>query len=129
MARGWAYLAPREIEIDAIVPIPLHHRRLRERGYNQAALLARVLGLELGVPVDEGILARIRHTRPQVGLNVAQRQANLLGAFQPIGNGASHRCLLLVDDVCTSGSTLRHAAAALRQGGASQVWAYTLARA
>jgi ComF family protein len=129
MGQGWEYLAPRGIEIDAIVPVPLHHRRQRERGYNQAALLARVLGQKLGVPVDEGMLARIRHTRPQVGLNVAQRQANLLGAFQHIGSGASRKRLLLVDDVCTSGSTLQEAAAALRQGGASKVWAYTLTQA
>lgn len=129
MVQGWAVLFPRDCVIDIVVPIPLHARRERERGYNQAALLACALGLHLGVPIEDQVLVRVRDTRPQVGLDVTQRRANLHRAFRCAGSGATGKRVLLVDDVCTSGSTLEEAAAALREGGASKVWSYTLTRA
>jgi ComF family protein len=129
MALAWPDLAPRELELDAIVPVPLHPKRERERGYNQATLLARELGAHLGRPVTENVLHRTRATAPQVDLNPHERRANVQGAFRCVDQRLGGRRVLLVDDVCTTGATLEAAAAALRQGGATAVWAYTLARA
>jgi ComF family protein len=128
MAEQWAVLAPQP-DFDSIVPIPLHPRRQRERGYNQSALLAQELGRCLQKPVAQGVLIRIRATIPQVGLNPAQRQNNVQGAFRCVGNTLSSMKVLLVDDVYTTGSTLASACLALREAGVTSVQAYTLARA
>lgn len=115
---------------DVIVPVPLHRRRLRERGYNQAALLARALGAEIGLPVREDWLIRTRVTAPQVKLNVSERKQNVADAFQcRIPDLVIGRQVLLVDDVCTTGATLDACGLALRQAGAKSVWAFTLGRA
>ena len=129
MAQGWAVLPPAYVVPDAIVPVPLHASRERERGYNQAALLALELGRRVGLPVVEDVLVRTRETIPQVGLDATERRANVLHAFQCSSTGLTGRRVLLVDDVCTSGATLEAASDALREGGVSSVWAYTLARA
>lgn len=114
---------------DVLVPVPLHERRLRERGYNQAALLARELGRELSLPVVEEAVRRERETRPQVGLTAAERRQNVADAFH-CSNGALRGCrVLLIDDVCTTGATLEACAIALRQEGeAASVWALVVAR-
>ncbi len=129
MAQGWMTLPPASVVPDAIVPVPLHASRERERGYNQAALLAHELGSRVSLPVVEGVLVRTRETIPQVGLDATERRANVLHAFNCSSTGLAGRRILLVDDVCTSGATLEAASDALREGGASSVWAYTLARA
>jgi ComF family protein len=115
---------------DVIVPVPLHRHRLRERGYNQAALLALALGAEIGLPVREDWLIRTRATSSQVELDAAERKKNVADAFQcrtrdPV---AGYR-VLLVDDVCTTGATLESCSLALRQAGVRSVWAFTLGRA
>ncbi len=112
---------------DLLVPVPLHARRLRERGFNQAVLLAQALGHETGLPVDAGALQRVRYTPPQVDLDAAGRLANVEGAFA-CRQSLAGRAVCLVDDICTTGATLEACAAALRQAGARSVWAYTLAR-
>ena len=129
MAQGWSELTPPGCEIDAVVPVPLHVKRLRERGYNQAALLARELASHLGRPVVEDVLVRTRATAPQVDLNAKERQSNVKDAFRCLKDSLETRRVMLVDDVCTTGSTLEAAAEALRESGVSFVWAYTLARA
>lgn len=129
MADGWNRLAPPHLELDAIVPVPLHRSRERQRGYNQAALLARELGACLQLPVVEDAVIRSRATAPQVDLGVEARRANVQDAFQFKGNGLSGKCVLLVDDVCTSGATLESVCLVLRGAGASSVWACTLTRA
>jgi ComF family protein len=113
---------------DALVPVPLHSRRERKRGYNQARLLARVAGRSAGVPVEE-VLLRIRPTDQQVGLDAQSRRANVRGAFAT-GDGAeiAGRRFVLVDDVLTTGSTLGSCAETLVAGGAAWVGAVTLAR-
>lgn len=111
-----------------LVPVPLHPRRARERGYNQAALLARQLGRALALPVDSAHLVRIRATPPQVGLTASERLANVAGAFRYRGPSLAGRTLCLIDDLCTTGATLEACASALREAGAGSVWAYTLAR-
>ncbi len=129
MARCWVELAPAGLDLDAVVPVPLHRSRERERGYNQAALLARELAECLGLPVKEDILFRTRATPPQVGLSAEERRANVLGAFRCQSGSLTGSRVLLVDDVCTTGATLEAAAVALHEGGATLIWAYTLARA
>lgn len=129
MARCWPELAPAGLSFDAVVPVPLHRSRERERGYNQAALLARELGPHLGLPIREGILVRTRDTPAQVGLSAEEREANVLGAFRCQNGSPAGSRVLLVDDVCTTGATLEAAAVALREGGAPFIWAFTLGRA
>lgn len=107
---------------DVIVPVPLHRRRLCERGYNQSAWLARGLADVLEVPVDERALVRIRSTRSQIRLTRSERWRNLRDAFEPGGSTSfTDRRALLVDDVITTGATAGAAAAVLRGAGAHAV--------
>jgi ComF family protein len=129
MTNGWNRLAPGDLEMDVVVPVPLHRNRQRQRGYNQAALLARELGSYLKLPVVEGAMVRSKPTVPQVDLGVVARRANVQDAFECRGNGLAGMRVLLVDDVCTSGATLESACLALRGAGVSSVWACTLTRA
>ena len=114
--------------VDALVPAPLHPRRLRSRGYNQSALLAREIGKRLGLPVREDLLLRIRNSRPQVETQSPQeRRDNVAGSFECRAE-ATGLTALLIDDVATTGSTLSECAKALKDAGATQVYALTLAR-
>lgn len=112
----------------ALVPLPLHAARFRQRRFDQAAQLASVLGTSSGRALRLDWLVRVRDTRRQVGLSEAQREANVRGAFRasPEVQGQS---IVLVDDVLTSGATAREAARALRRAGALHVSVLTLARA
>ncbi len=113
---------------DAIVPVPLHPSRQRQRGYNQSALLSRELGRRLGLPVVDAV-CRVRQTQDQIGLARRQRQDNVKGAFAcPQPELASARNLLLVDDVCTTGSTMVACAEPLLRAGAASVWGLVVAR-
>lgn len=114
---------------DTIVPVPLHASRVRERGYNQSALLAEQLSRASGLPLAESMLTRVRATAPQVTLNAAERKMNVRDAFQAFGDAARGKRVLLVDDVCTTGATLESCSLALRRAGAASAWAVTLARA
>lgn len=113
--------------IDTIVPVPLHTFRQRERGYNQSQQLGGYMEQVLGIPCDPSALLRWRDTPPQVGLNRAQRQANMQGAFQ--ANTALRGSVLLVDDVFTTGATLQACALAARDAGASVVYGLTVTAA
>lgn len=115
------------ITADVIVPVPLHARREAERGYNQAALLARELSRRVGVPTASRELIRTVRTRPQVGLTRAERQMNIAGAFRCTEEVPGLR-IVLVDDVCTTGATLESCAAALKDSGAASVVGLTVAR-
>lgn len=101
---------------DAVVPMPLHPARLRQRGFNQCQELARPLSALLGVPIREGLLTRVVDTAHQMGLSAKARRRNLRGAFSA-GEVEGLRILLL-DDVLTTGTTLRKASAALAAAGA-----------
>ncbi|SEO91172.1 ComF family protein [Aquisalimonas asiatica] len=114
--------------VDAIIPMPAHPRRLRERGFNQAAEIARAISAATGIPVRHHWLLRRRHTRPQTGLGRTHRERNLLGAFTAHPAVAGCR-LALVDDVVTTGSTSTEAAQALKRAGASDVVTWAVARA
>ncbi len=115
--------------VDLLVPVPLGERRLRERGYNQAAVLARALGAALGIPVAEGRLVRTRETRSQTTLRPAERWTNVTGAFRTRGGTLDGMRVAVVDDVLTPGATLAACAAALAAGGAKEAGAATFARA
>jgi len=111
-----------------IVPMPLHRRRLAERGFNQSMLIARPLGAALRVPVEPRLLVRARPTTPQAGLGPGRRAGNVRGAFRARAEARGVH-VVLVDDVMTSGHTLRAAAAALAAAGAARVDAWVVARA
>ena len=117
------------LPFDWVVPVPLHARRERRRGFNQSELLARALAPELGVPF-QCALERTRATPPQVGLSGKERQQNVRDAFAlaPRFDLAFGARVLLVDDVFTTGATLRECAIVLKNAGAGSVCAVTLAR-
>lgn len=114
---------------DLVLPIPLHSRRKRERGYNQSKLLTDILEQELGLSTTTQALSRSRHTRPQIGLTADERRANVLGAFIAKPALVKGKRIMLVDDVFTTGSTLSAAAEALYMAGACSVSAYCLTTA
>jgi ComF family protein len=123
LGRAAAHLAA----ADCVTEVPLHRARQRERGYNQAALLAGALGAELGVPYAPGVLARTRPTRAQARLGARERRDNLRGAFRLARpDWARGRRVIIVDDVITSGATLEACLAALTEAKARPV-AVTLA--
>lgn len=112
---------------DAIVPMPLHPARLRERGFNQALEIARPLAATTGVPLVTGACARIKDTPPQVSLPRRERERNMRGAFFTLRRLDGMR-IALVDDVMTTGNSLSETARVLRKAGAAQVHAWTVAR-
>jgi len=117
-----------QINIDVVVPVPLHERRYRWRGYNQSALLADVVAANVGVP-HEPLLTRTRYTGTQVGRDAIERQAAVEGAFAADPAQINGRRVLLVDDVVTTGSTLSACAEALVGAGALFVIATCVASA
>ncbi|MGB7873613.1 MAG: phosphoribosyltransferase family protein [Anaerolineales bacterium] len=112
-----------------MIPIPLGKQRLKERGYNQVAMVARPLSIQLGLKYLPGALVRARETRSQVGLTADERQENVRSAFSATGGNVYGRTVLLIDDVSTTGATLSSAAEALYTSGAQEVYAFTIARA
>jgi len=116
-------------EIDIIVPVPLSRKRARERGYNQAGLLARPLAYAIQKPFQPEALHRSRDTRSQVGLRAKERRENVDGSFIADVQRVNGKVVLVIDDVMTTGSTINACAQALRVAGASVVYALTLARA
>ena len=116
--------------VDLLIPVPLHRRRLRERGFNQAVLLGRPLSKTWGIPLVADNLKRIRWTEPQVTLSASEREANVRGAFALADPAAVHgRKVILLDDVFTTGSTVAECSRVLRQAGAEGVYVITVARA
>lgn len=116
-------------DVDLLVPVPLGKMRLKERGYNQVALVARPLAYELGLRYAPHVLWKLRETRSQVGLNVSQRRENVSKAYQAEGEVVNGRSVLLMDDVATTGSTIQSSAEALLSAGAQEVYVITIARA
>jgi len=118
------------IHFDAMVPVPLHPKRLRWRGFNQALILAREVGRHWQVDVDPFVLMRNRETSLQTELNEEERRKNVRRAFSLHPEKSVHgKIILLVDDVYTSGATVNECSRALLRAGAKEVYVLTLARA
>jgi ComF family protein len=112
-----------------VMPVPLHPKRLRERGFNQSLLLARHVAAQLDVDLDFLSLRRIRYTQPQTGLKKDERRKNVRKAFGLIGpKVVKGRTVILVDDVTTTGNTLNECARILKRAGAEHIYCAVLAR-
>ena len=123
------YLRSNSLPGEALVCVPLHPRRLRERGYNQSSLLAVELGGRIDLPVIEDCLVRVKQAQPQVrAVDVEERRRNVADAFVCRDENVGGKQIILIDDVCTSGATLESCAADLKSKGAASVWGLTLAR-
>ena len=123
-----SYLEAEPTRAEVLVPVPLHPRRERERGYNQAELLAHELSRLTGLPMESHAVRRTRNTPPQVSMRGHDDRGRAVrGAFECVGDVAGRR-VLLIDDVVTSGSTMSACASALKDAGARSVWGLSLAR-
>lgn len=117
------------LDIQCLVPVPIHQGRLLERGYNQAHLLAQELSKHEGIPDTQDLLIRNRATEAQNKLTLSQRISNVKGAFSmaPLNGVDIPRRILLIDDVLTTGNTLNACAQVLREGGAEEITLVTYA--
>lgn len=114
---------------DVLIPVPLGKKRLKERGYNQVALVARPLAHQLGLRYAQDALRKSRETRSQVGLTISQRSENVREAYQAEAKVVKDRSVLIMDDVATTGSTIAACTTALLSAGAQEVYVLTIARA
>jgi len=115
---------------EIVVPVPLHRQRRRERGFDQARVLAREIGRLQRLPVAVGVLSKVRNTAPQTSLERDARRTNVRGAYEAARpDRIRGRVVLLVDDVYTTGSTIRECASVLKRAGAKEVRAVTVAQA
>lgn len=130
-ALGWFWNMAdlNDLPFELIVPVPLHHQRLRERGFNQALVLGKVLSKKMGKKISARALRRTRYTIPQVQLDHSEREKNVRGAFEvPYQRKVKDKTLLLIDDVFTTGATVNECARVLKKSGAKAVFVLTLAR-
>ncbi len=119
---GWI----KERGIQAVVPIPLSGKRRRQRGFNQAELVARKVAKRMNLPVYGRLLIRTRDTKAQKGLNDQERKNNLKRAFKTRKNKVQLNHILLIDDIYTTGSTMNEAAKELKRAGAEQVYCLSI---
>jgi len=117
------------IKADVIIPVPLTPRRTRERGYNQAGLIAAEVSKLIGVPVVDDFLVRVKHTKAQKKMTLKQRQENLKGAFniKPPYSTIKDKRVLLIDDVLTTGTTVDECARVLKKAKPKSVEVLTIA--
>jgi ComF family protein len=129
LSRLWSKINIQDLPVEAIIPVPLHPTRLRERGFNQALLLGKAIAKIHKKTVLTGALKRIRNTIPQVQLDHSERERNVRGAFA-VKNRREimDKRLLLVDDVFTTGATVNECARVLKKSGANEIFIVTLAR-
>ncbi|MHB1402018.1 MAG: double zinc ribbon domain-containing protein [Thiobacillus sp.] len=121
-----ASVAPRP-RPDCLIPMPLHAKRIRERGFNHATEIAREVAKRLDLPLDTDSCRRIRDTPPQMGLKHDARRRNMRGAFVCTGDVRGRR-IALIDDVMTTGTSLDELATTLKRAGASEVSCWVVAR-
>ena len=115
--------------VDVLIPVPLGKKRLKERGYNQVALVARPLTYQMSWIYAPQALRKTRETRSQVGLSVPQRRENVHNAYQADPKVVTQKSILIMDDVATTGSTISACTDALLCAGAREVYVLTIARA
>ncbi len=114
---------------DALIPVPLHKIKFRERGYNQSILLAQRVSKKLEIPILNQVLKRVRHTKSQAKLNAVEREKNMQGAFEVFFEHLiREKKIIVIDDVFTTGATLKACARVLREAGAAKVLALTAAK-
>lgn len=111
---------------DAIIPVPIHEKRLKKRGYNQAELIGRALSRHVHVPVESTLLSRVRETAKQKELDASERENNLKKAFKTTRNDVKLNSVLLIDDIYTTGATCDAAARCLKEAGVRHVYVLTL---
>lgn len=111
----------------ALIPVPVHPSRKRERGYNQAELIARALSARCGIPVNTRLIVREKKTLPQKNLSERERQNNLKKAFKILQNDVKLNTIVIIDDICTTGSTIDAMAEVLKTAGIQRVYYLTLA--
>ncbi|MEJ2067779.1 MAG: ComF family protein [Deltaproteobacteria bacterium] len=120
----------RDYPVDVMIPVPLHIRRLRERGFNQALLMVKELSKRIGIPYEGRVLQKIKDTPVQISLKKRERRKNLTGVFQVTDTEAlKGKSVVLVDDVYTTGATVNECSRALLKAGAERVAVLTVARA
>jgi competence protein ComFC len=116
--------------LDAIIPVPLHPKREKRRGFNQAQVIAKELANLQKVKLLEGVLVKTKNVPPQTFLQLKEREKNVRGAFRVVKKEEiKDRVVLLVDDVYTTGSTVRECSLILKEAGAKEVKALTIAQA
>ena len=113
-------------DFDYMIPVPLHESRLKERGYNQSELLTKYVSLQTDIPMRTDLIKRNRATKRQSSLKRYDRVLNVQGAFSAMGD-VSGKNIILCDDICTTGNTLQACADALKDAGANNICALTLA--
>ena len=122
------YILENPMQGEVLVPVPLHRKRLRERGYNQSGLLAKQLSKLTGIPVIGDCLVRQQHTPPQARTaNIDERRQNVIDAFSCANGKLQGKKVILIDDVTTSGTTLNACAETLKKSGVASVWGLVMA--
>ncbi len=117
-------------DAELIMPVPLHKKRYRERGFNQSLVIARYMSSKMNYPLETGVLYRPVYRPPQTSLNAEERRGNVRGVFAVVNpDPIIDKTVLLVDDVYTTGATLKECGRVLRGSGARDIRAVTLARA
>ena len=117
-------------DIDLLIPVPLHKKRRRERGYNQSTLICKAISKIKGIPTNEISLQRIKNTKSQTKLNINERKKNVADAFRVVNRSEiENKTILLVDDVITTGSTINACAQQLKNNGAKEIYAISAAKA
>jgi ComF family protein len=116
----------KEWEIECIIPIPLHRRRRRKRGYNQAEIIATYLGNLSHIPVEKDAILRMTETKPQKELSQRERKRNLKNAFCVKKGWKPAKSVLLIDDIYTTGNTIHSVAKVLKEKGVRKVWFLTI---
>ena len=117
-----------EVVADVVVSVPMEEGRLRERGLDHALLIAKWYARDVGLPLVRGVLYKKRGTPEQVGLSRTARMMNLRGAFGVRGEAVRGKAVVLVDDVITTGATVRECARVLKKAGAERIYVVALAR-
>jgi len=112
---------------DALIPVPIHRKRFRERGYNQAQLLAQEVGKRLRIPVLTNVIERVRNTAPQKGLGMQERQNNLKKAFKMCQNDVKLDTIIIIDDIFTTGATIDAMGRVLLEAGVKEIYFAALA--
>ena len=117
----------KRLGIEAVVPVPMYPAKERKRGYNQASVYAKAVSAHLGIPVLDGVVRRVRNTAPMKELDARGRRNNLKKAFIIAKNDVKFKCVLIIDDIYTTGSTIDEIAHEFRMVGVEKIYCLTLA--